>query len=58
MTTAIYVCESCIDCAIDDNGAHPDIAGEACIAFGSELSDHICDARDDGSECACTGHDW
>ena len=53
-----YVCESCIESAIEDNGATPDIARDACIEFGSDLSDHNCDARDDGTNCACTGHNY
>jgi len=52
------VCDSCIESAIEDNGASPDIARDACIEFGADLSDHNCDAREDGTFCACTGHDY
>jgi len=52
------VCESCIESAIEDNGATPDIARDACIDYGSDLSDHNCDAREDGTNCACTGHNY
>jgi len=55
MTT--NVCESCLEAAIDDNGAPADIAADACMMFGGDLSDHYCDSAD-GTDCACTGHYW
>ena len=50
------VCESCIECAIDDNGASEDIAADVCISFGSDMSDHDCDSDESGEPCACAGH--
>jgi len=49
------VCESCLEAAIDDNGAPADIAADACMMFGGDLSDHYCE-REDGTACACSGH--
>ena len=50
-----YVCESCNESAIED-GADRDISGVMCAEFGADMADHNCDARDDGTNCACTGH--
>ena len=57
-SAAPAVCESCIECAIDDNGASQDIAADACIAFGSDMTDHDCDQGETGELCACTGHTY
>ena len=55
-SAAPAVCESCIECAIDDNGASQDIAADACITFGADMTDHECDSDESGDPCACTGH--
>ena len=49
------VCESCTDSARKNDGASADIAESACIGFGADMSDHYCE-REDGTDCACTGH--
>ena len=49
------VCESCLEAAIDDNGAPADIAADACMMFGGDLSDHYCE-HEGGTACACACH--
>lgn len=54
---AVEVCEGCI-MAAEDDGAEDEIAEIVCREYGSDIADHICEAREEGEPCGCACREY
>jgi hypothetical protein len=55
-TRRIAVCESCLAAVREEPGGHRMSARDVEIMarqLGADISDHICEAREDGEPCGC-----
>ena len=47
------VCESCMNMAREESEGYGISPSLVAKQYGAEISDHICDARDNGKPCGC-----
>ena len=52
------VCDTCLTAAYDE-GADPEDQVTICLELGAEITDHLCDAREerDLAPCSCACND-
>lgn len=44
--------------AAEDDGAEDEIAEIVCREYGSDIADHICEAREEGEPCGCACREY
>ncbi len=47
------ICDSCLDAARDESEGYGLSPSQVAKTLGNEISDHLCEARDNARKCDC-----
>ena len=50
------ICDSCMDAAQDQGAQNLDAIRFLCIHIGADITDHTCEAHQEGRRCDCACH--
>lgn len=50
------ICDSCMDAAQDEGAQNLETIRFLCLEMGADITDHDCEARQEGRHCDCACH--